>query len=103
MGMGTVLVFGALQHTAYPCHGVAGTHGFIVISLSSIFLHFKLRFVLLFSFSFYSNQGANKREGACTRSGNGTNTSTSGNSSGGSSSSRTAAAAATAPAPAGQQ
>ena len=52
MGTGTVLVFGALRHTAYLCHSVVGTHRFIVISLSSFFLHFKLRFVLLFSIFF---------------------------------------------------
>jgi len=48
MGTGTLWVFGTLHHTAYPCCGVAGTHRFIVISLSSNFSHFKLHFVSLF-------------------------------------------------------
>jgi len=35
------------------CSGVAGTHRFIVVSLSPFFLHFKLGFVLFFSLLFY--------------------------------------------------
>jgi len=28
-GTGTVVDFGTPRHTAYPCHGVAGIHGYI--------------------------------------------------------------------------
>ena len=48
MGTGTVLIFGILQHTTYPYHGVTGINGLITHNGECIYILF-----LLLIFTFY--------------------------------------------------
>src|ERR1700683_4526997 len=47
---GTVLVFGTPQHTATCTCDTAGTHGFIIVRISSVFLFQTMLFIIFYHF-----------------------------------------------------
>ena len=54
--MGTVLIFGTLQHTATHTEGIMGTQGFIIVPLSLVFLFQTTLFIIFYHFLFFVSQ-----------------------------------------------